>query len=246
MTMTLDPTDEVARLDDFEYEATLARMRAYVDQLSQADDQADAGSLQRATDLTTLYEDGRWIEEWLAEKPIKPRRRPTDFQAQPNSRKRFFEWAQKEITSPTTGEPLAPRTSRRLLDTEEVARSVRLGRHALPEGLGAQAIEPLVPLIKNGRQDDIPRVWAAAVRTAEDKGQTLGKAAFKEAVGEYKKAVGWKTVAGKKTIEGREARIESDFDWLVKQVGPDRPMALIDRLIDRVTAEKQWARGEAS
>src|SRR6266487_1132166 len=59
MTTTLEPT-AITRLDDFDYEVRLERLRAYVEQLERADKDADIGSLQRAADLAAVYEDKRW------------------------------------------------------------------------------------------------------------------------------------------------------------------------------------------
>ena len=241
MTVTaVTPVTPVARLDDFDYEARIERLRAYVEQLEGADRQADTGSLQRAADLMAIYEDKRWMDDMPEPAPS---RRPNTFKVVPDSRKQFGKWAEAHVTSPTTGRPLAPRTTRTLLDTEDVIRS--MGGAPLPESVGAQTLVPLGKLVQDDRADQISDVWRRALKLAEAEGQDLpGQALVKRARTDHDKALGIKAPVSKRTVESYQHKVESNFDWLVRHNTPEENRALLRRLAERLKAEHQWARGE--
>ena len=228
------------QLDDADYEARIERLRAYVQQLEQADQTADTGSLQRAADLAAIYEDKRWMEDMPEPAPS---RRPTAFRVVPDSREQFFKWAKEHVTSPTTGQPLKPTTARTLLDVEKVVRSVRTPLRT--ETLGVRPFRPLAKLIKDGREAEVSEVWRRAVKLAEAAGQDApGQALVKQALAAHNKALGIKAPVSKRTVESHQHKVESNFDWLVRHNTPEENRALLRRLAERLKAEHQWARGE--
>src|SRR6266487_1117059 len=97
MTVTADMPATV-EFDEVEYEAALERLRAFRRQLDQADQRADAGSLDRAADLAMIFSDPerRWVKEMDETHPVKRthfRGRPVD----PEGRSRFSTWVKEKI-----------------------------------------------------------------------------------------------------------------------------------------------------
>jgi len=242
--MTVTAVTPVTRLDDFEYEAGLQRLRNYVEQLERADKDAEKGSLQRAADLAAIYEDKRWIED--LPKPAPPRR-PHHFRIVEDSRERFAkEWVKEYVTSPTTGNPLTKDAAKHLLTAEiDVRRNVVARATTLPESIGIKALRPLAKLVKDGRADQLPDVWKRAVKLAEAEGQEApGQILVRRALADHNKALGIKATVSKRTVESYQHKVESNFDWLVRHNTPDENRALLRRLAERLKAEHQWARGE--
>lgn len=241
--MTVTAVTPVTRLDDFDYEARIERLRAYVEQLERADQQADTGSLQRAADLAAIYEDKRWVEDMQLMKPFKAQRGRPDVKE--DSERRFFYWAERRVMSPTTGTGLKSTTARGLLETEEVRQKLRTPLSGFPEGVGRTTFKPLVKLVKAGRGAEVPEVWKRALKLAEAEGQeTPGHALVKQARTEHDKALGIKPPVSKRTVESYQHKVEANFDWLVRHNTPEENRALLRRLAERLKAEHQWARGE--
>jgi hypothetical protein len=239
--MTVRALEAVKRLDDATYQAKLERVRAYVAQLERADRDADTGSLQRAADLAAIYEDKRWVEDMPE---AEPSRRPTAFKIVPDSREQFAKWAKEHITSPTTGSPLKRTATLGLLDTEDVVRSVSTPLET--EAVGRQTLQPLVKLIKDGRNDEVTAVWKRAVKLAEAEGkETPGPRLVRKARADHDKALGIKPPASKRTIDTYQNKVEHNFDWLVRHGSPEQCKALLRRLAERVKDEQRWASGAA-
>jgi hypothetical protein len=239
MTATLEAPKQASRLADAEYQARLERVCAYVEQLERADKDADKGSLQRAADLTAIYEDKRWVDDMPESEP--PRKR--GFRIVRDSREQFAKWAKEHLTSSTTGNPLKRTVALGLLDTQDVVRSISTPLET--EAIGAWALHPLVKLIKEDRSDEVTAVWKRAVKLAEAEGQDLpGPALIKRARADHDKAHGIKAPVSKRTVASYEHKVEQGFDWLVRHNTPEENRALLRRLAERLKAEHQWARGE--
>jgi hypothetical protein len=243
--MTAQLIEGTKRLDDATYQTKLENVRAYVEQLERADQEADKGWMPRAADLTDLYEDPHWVEEMRVLKPIPLQRRPGQNKQAENSKERFYFWAQHRLTSPTTGRPAGQTRTRELLDLDEVLRAARGGGIRLEEGLSRGAVKPLISFVKHERHDEIPEVLKRAQRLAENKGQQAHQGIVREAIAEHNKTLGSKPSVSKLTLDALENRIERDWDSLVRHADPERCKALHRRLADRFKQEQRWARGEA-
>jgi hypothetical protein len=243
--MTTQTLEATSRLEDFDYEARIERVRAYVEQLERADQEADKGWMPRAADLTDLYEDPHWVEEMRVLKPIPLQRRPGQNKQTENSRQRFYFWAEHRLTSPTTGRPARRTVTKELLDLDQVVRAAGGGGLRLEEGLGRGAVRPLISFVKHERHDEVPKVLRRAQRLAEDKGQQAHQGIVREAIAEHNKTLGSKPPTSPLTLDALEHRIERDWDSLVRHSDPERCKALHRRLADRFKQEQRYARGEA-
>ena len=152
--MTMTETEVVPQQ---EYDAALARIRDYRDQLQRADSQADQNSLDRAADLEILYRSMQWVDEVPAPKNKVWRGRPVD----PKSRNRFAGWVLQQ-----TG--LSPSRVTQLHKANEVRGLIS---SALPIN-SARALQPFSRLRSAGYGDRIPDVYKRAVELAEGKSPT--------------------------------------------------------------------------
>ncbi len=172
-----------------------------------------------------------------------PSHRPTAFKVVPGSREQFFKWAKEHVTSPTTGQSMKPKTTRTLLDVEDVVRSVSAPLRT--EAIGVRPFKPLAKLIKDGREAEVSEVWRRASKLAEAAGQdTPGQAIVKQALAAHNKALGIKPPVSKQSLQSHQHKVEANFDWLVRHNTPDENRAPLRRLVERLKAEHQWARGE--
>ncbi len=142
-----------------DYEAALARVAAYRDQLDRADHQADQNSLDRARDLELLYQAMRWIDEIPAPKKAMNAGRPVD----PRSRSRFGTWVQEK-----TG--LHPRYVSLLHKADETLGIIGTTVPVIPSG--ERALRSFGRLRRAGYDDRIPEVYKRAVQLAEGRAPT--------------------------------------------------------------------------
>ena len=243
--MTAQTVEVSKRLDDAEFEAKRQSSCSYVEQLERADQEADKGWMQRAADLSDLYEDDHWIEEMRIWHPIPERRRPGQRKVDERARERFYLWAEERVTSPVTGESAGKATVETLLDLEEVLRAASTRGEPAPDGIGRQALRPLVPFVKNDRQDELPAILRRA-RNLAKKGELPGPSVICQAIAEHNKALGPKEpTASKRTLDSYANRIRRDWDFYVRHAEPEQCKALHRELAERYKQEVQWAKGEA-
>lgn len=241
--MTAQALEVQKRLKDEEFEAKRQSSCSYVEQLEQADRAADKGWMQRAADLTDLYEDSHWIEEMRVLKPIEVQRRPGQRKEAENSRKRFYWWAEHRVVSPTSGQPLGASTAEELLDLHAVVRAAGPGGPgSAPGEVGRKALKPLVTFVKKDRHDEVPEVWNRARKLAD--GQEPGPALVAQAIAEHNRTLTSKPPASKQTLDSYENRIRRDWDFLVRHADPERCRVLHRELADRFKQEVRWAKGE--
>ena len=146
---------EAIKVTEEDYNAALERIGAYREQLAEADQHADLGTLDRARDLELLYQDMRWLDEVPAPKNTIWRGRPVD----PRSRNRFAQWVLQK-----TG--LHPSRVRQLHNASEmVGALIDTGVSVIPPGEGA--VRPLFRLRRAGYGDHIAAVYKRAVELAD-------------------------------------------------------------------------------
>lgn len=153
-----------------EYEAALARVAAYREQLERADTQADQNSLDRAADLELIYQEMRWVDEMPAPVHQIWRGRPVD----PRSRNRFATWVLQQ-----TG--LKPTTVSQLHKAHEVVGIIADTSAVIPAS--ARALHAFSRLRRAGYGDRIPEVYKMAVQLAEGRPPT--SAETKQAVRDF-------------------------------------------------------------
>lgn len=167
--MTLAETETPILARD-EYDAALARIAAYREQLERADKQADQNSLDRARDLEFLYHKMRWVDEIPAPKKTMNAGRPVD----PRSRNRFGTWVLER-----TG--LHPRYVSMLHKADETLGIIGTTVPVIPSG--ERALRSFGRLRRAGYEDRIPEVYKRAVQLAE--GQPPTSAHTAQAVRDY-------------------------------------------------------------
>jgi hypothetical protein len=178
----------------------------YTDQLDEAGRLADWDSMSAARAVTRLYESEEWVEEWLAEEPIKKsydsRGRPVD----PKSQQRFGQWLRWRLEQ----------EGRRSLSTAHTSRLMLAAKTAgivSPNGrrnsiTSERVVRPLNWLSTNKYQDHLPEVWARAVELAGGRPEDVTNTNTQQAVAEFKKKIGTKgvrqAVRSKKVERDRE------------------------------------------
>jgi hypothetical protein len=197
MTTTLEPSINT-QLDDFEYEATLARLRDYRHQLDEADRKADTGSLDRAGDMTRVLLDRRWATDGTLPPPKKSHFKPVD----PYSRSRFATWIKAKLD-------YQPRHCYQLLNAEQVASNLR--RAQLTPGEGERALRTLSPLLRKGREHEIPAIWERAVKLA--RGGIPNTAQVRQALVDHNKATGFTAPPRQKVRKAETYRKKHRTDW---------------------------------
>lgn len=174
-------------MNDAEREAVLARLREFADQQREASEVADRGSLERAADVVALYEEKAWVREIDPPKQRRNRGRPVD----PESFSRFTKWL---------GDHLPGRTAYRLREAHELAVSLPRGKES---PTSARSVLPLKWLRKQGRENAIPEVWAAACKEA---GGTPTEEHVKRALKRWKDEHGFKAA---RTSSGSKPRLDA-------------------------------------
>jgi hypothetical protein len=244
-TVATDRPTDMARLDDAEYEASLERLRAYVEQLEeakdkrgQADRHADASSLDRATDLARVFEDKRWVDQVPQAKKRRGRRG-----VKPDSREQFFKWVKEHVKSHRTGQPLARSRSDQLLNAHEVVGYFSTTREMVEKypDLTERAIRPLTKL-RAGRTEEIPEVWRRAVELAEGGPPTAANIA--KALADHDKALMPPSPAGESASRSKQGAAEryykkvlADFDqFLGANARPAQTKALLLEIQQRLKA----------
>lgn len=195
------------RLDDSEYEAALERLRSYRSQLDQADQHADAGSLERAADLAAIYADKRWVAEMNERHPIKRwvnRGRPVD----PEGRSRFAKWVMEEAE-------LHPTRSYQLLNAN-VLVGILETRVSKIHKASEKVLRPLRKLLAQDRADQAEAVWRRAVQLAE--GEVPTAAQVKKALADHDRELGY-VVPRNRTADGQSfgevsKRSLRDIEWI--------------------------------
>jgi hypothetical protein len=160
-------TQTIAQQD---YEAALARIAAYREQLERADKQADQNSLDRAADLELIYQEMRWVDEMPAPKHQVWRGRPVD----PRSRNRFATWVLQQ-----TG--LKPSRVAQLHRAHDLVSNYLHNVQVIPNGEGP--LRPFERLRRAGYGDRIPEVYKMALQLAEGRPPT--SAETKQAVRDF-------------------------------------------------------------
>jgi hypothetical protein len=209
------PTDQ---LDQAEYEATLERLRSYRLQLDQADRQADQGSLDRAEDLARIFEDRRWAAELPP--PKKSHFKPVD----PYSRSRFATWVKAKLD-------YQPAHSYRLLNADDLRRVIS------PTGeltAGERVLRSLSPLLRKGREREVPAIWQRAVNLAN--GGTPTNAHVRQALADHNKATGYTAPPRAKVRKAEQYRKKVLTDWenLLEYGGPDDAKATLAEMVERL------------
>lgn len=153
--------------------ARIQRLRAYRQQLAEADRTADTSSLDRAADLVAEYEAKEWVAEVEPPKTTHFRGRPTE----PESWSRFAGWVKKTVD-------LAPRQTYHLRAALDLAETYLHGVQIRPEG--EYVLRPLTGLVRKGYGEAIPKIWADAVDEAG--GAAPDSGAVRAALSRWKKA----------------------------------------------------------
>lgn len=249
MTMTLDPTDEAVRLDDFEYEEILERLRDFLEKREQASEQRGqanrlaeaAGSLQIAADMARLHAaEERWVPEVKATlQPKKGRGRPIN----PRSRDSFFKWAKTKITSRKTGKGFEKSQADALLRAAEVHRILSAMADEIPP-VTERALRPLYELLAV-RAAEIPDVWQRALKLAKGQTPTNGhvKAALREHNEALRPAAAAQPAREKRTVDKAKKTIIDQYRWLLADhAGPDVAAEVLMEL-NRLTADRLAAAG---
>lgn len=225
---------DTTHLEDADYEATLERLRSYVEQLEQAkehrgqaDRTADANSLERAADLARVFTDKRWVDE-----VPYPKRRPGRRGVKPDSREQFFKWVKDHVKSRRTGRPLERSQSQRLLNADEVGRlfAPTGDMGAKYPGLTERAIRPLTKL-QAGRSDEIPEVWRRVLQLADGEPPTSSHIA--KALADHDKALmpadpgAGPAVSKKAGAERYYKKVLTDYAQFLDRAGPKQTHALL-------------------
>lgn len=218
MTVTSGTSVTPEQLDDGDYEATLERLRSYREQLAQANQHADAGSLERAADLAALYADKRWVAEMNERHPIKRwvnRGRPVD----PEGRSRFATWVKEQAE-------LHPTRSYQLLNAN-VLVGILETRVSKIHRASEAVLRPLRKLLAQDRADQAVAVWQRAVQLAEGEVPTAEQ--VKKALADHDRELGY-VVPRTRTADGQSftevsKRSLRDIEW-IQQNGTDAQKAL--------------------
>lgn len=217
------------RLADGEYQARVERLRAYREQLDQADQQADTGSLDRAADLAAIYADKRWVDELPAPKKTSFRGRPIE----PDSRSRFARWAKERLD-------LQPRYAYFLLNAHElsgvICTAVQINRPA-----SARSLRPLYKLLKDKRGEQAVDIWRRALELAD--GGTPSAAHVKKALADHDKAMGY-TQPRVRTDDGQSfasvsKRFLRDGEWIARHATEAQRQKVIAELQARLAQLQQ-------
>lgn len=198
----MNVTSEIAQQD---YEAALARIAAYRDQLDHADKQADQNSLDRAADLEMIYQAMRWVDEMPAPVHKVWRGRPVD----PRSRNRFASWVLQQ-----TG--LNPSYVKRLHSASEIAANIG-AQGTIIQPTSERALRSLQRLRRAGYGDRIPEVYKMAVQLADGRAPTSAETqrAVRDFLAKYTTAQRRQQQA-KNWLEQRRAAIIRDFTILLE------------------------------
>lgn len=223
MTITdVTPATDVTQLDDFEFEAALARLRDYRRQLDEADRKADTGSLDRAADLARVFEDRRWAAELPP--PKKSHFKPVD----PYSRSRFATWVKAKLD-------YRPARAYQLLNADDLRRVISTAVEVTP-AVGEWSLRPLSPLLRKGRESEIPAIWERAVKLAH--GGTPSIAQVRQALADHNKATGYAAAPRQKVRKADQYRRKVLTDWenFLEYGGPDDAKAVLAEMVDRFKA----------
>ncbi|MQB01952.1 MAG: hypothetical protein GEU78_17075 [Actinobacteria bacterium] len=226
--------EAAAQLDDAEFNAALARLRKYREQLEQAGQQADEGTLECAANLTKVFEDRRWVDQLPTPKKAHHRGRPID----PASRSRFAKWVKAEID-------LSPSYCYRLLNADQLQRI--LSPKAKESISGETALRPLSKLIKQNRLAEAPVVWQRAEELADGEAPTVTHA--RKALADHDKATG-RTPATKRqgyaqrTIRESRKKAVDYFDYVLQHGSKEDIQELLAELDQRYTEFEQYRLGK--
>lgn len=174
----------------------IADLRDYRNLQEQATEAVEKVTLDRAAEVVALYKnrtlDGEPLERrWQDELPaLKPTRRRGP-KADPNSFERFLKWA-------TEASGLGASTLKRFKQAHELAETITApGGGNLPKPAGERSLRPLGYFKREGKLDEIPGVWKAAVELARDDGrETPSERHVRLATGEWKRDNEPKRVSG--------------------------------------------------
>jgi hypothetical protein len=166
-------------LNDVEYEATLARIRDWVNQSRTLEGKAQQATMERAAEMVAVYEDKRWVKDIPPPKNKVWRGRPVD----PESFNRFSGWLLQQ-----TG--LKPGGARNWKLAHELVSDL-LPRVAIKPS-AEYVVRPLLPLRKIGYEDQIQILWRRAVDLAGGEEPTAEQ--VKQVVSEFRKEIGAKTI----------------------------------------------------
>jgi hypothetical protein len=155
MTATLESDIDAPERMTEARQARLQRLRAFREQMERADREADAGSLERATDIAAEFAEKEWVKEL-------PEVTKTHYRGQPikaDGLSRFAGWAKATIG-------YRPAHVYRLIRADEVRRIIFSSGESIPAGVGENSLRPLSKLLKDKRDSEIPQVWHRALQTA--------------------------------------------------------------------------------
>jgi hypothetical protein len=152
-------TTAVQQLTETEYDAALARLRDWADQIANAEADADRGSLDRAADLREVFESKRWVADLPPVKSLAKRRMRRDTQ------KEFVRWT--KLNPDKIGRPYTQSRIARLVN------AARIAGYAI--GINSEgALRPLSGKFATEHFDEIPDVINRA-REIADGGQVTEK-----------------------------------------------------------------------
>jgi len=157
----------------------------FADQVGEADQQADQGSLDAARALKRLLDSGEWVEEWKLEKPIKDRsgRGP---KPKIDSQARFNQWVAWRLDQKGY-RPLGIRRTNQLILAAKTAE--QCGNHGARIS-SERVIRPLNWMIAPNQQYGryLPQVMRMAVELAGSVDQVT-EAHTKKALAQWLKSV---------------------------------------------------------
>jgi len=217
------------RLDDAEYQTRIDRLRGYREQLDQADQQADTGSLDRAADLAAIYADKRWVDELPAPKKASFRGRPVE----PDSRSRFAKWVKERLD-------LRPTSTYYLLNANELAGIV-FTRVKENRPRTAGPLRPLYKLLKDKRGEQAVDIWRRALELAD--GGIPTSAQVRKALADHDKAMGY-TQPRVRTDDGQSfasvsKRFLRDGEWIARHATEAQRQKVIAELQTRLAQLQQ-------
>lgn len=195
-------------MDDITWDEAMGTVDEYARRIAFTDEDAQRNTISVALALAVLYADDRWVSDMDKRHPVKrkfERGRPVD----PKSRARFGMWVRETING------LSPIHTTRLLQAADLTVNYLSSGSKKPVAEGT--VRPLKPLVREGREDDIPKVWQSAVDAAAAEGHDRPtETHVKTAIREYRATLPKATAGRAKSSPGdlRVSRATADLTWL--------------------------------
>lgn len=148
--------------DELTHDRALAELAEYAKRIAAQETDGQRDTIMLGCAAAAIYEEKSWVSDMDERQPLVKKKslgRPVD----PESRERFGKWLAMK-TAEQGGVPLATVHTRRLMDAAALAKTYLSQGQKSPST--ERQVRPLKPLVKEGRADDIPKVWQSAVDKA--------------------------------------------------------------------------------